>query len=131
MKLIKIFLTLFFFSILLNSCQKEYSVENGGLKLAAGNWEFIDSAQSYFGNMDTAYIVTTGTTKELHLDVQDAFDEHERLFVLPEAVERAGNVGEVNPLEKAVRPPLSAGKFRDPDSLGGDQNRVPRGQRYR
>ena len=68
MKLFKIILALFVAMIFFNSCQKEYSVEGGGLKPGVGNWEFVDSTHSYFGNMDSAYVVSTGATKELHLD---------------------------------------------------------------
>lgn len=68
MKLFKIILAIFVTSVLFNACKKEYSIENGGLKLIVGNWEFTESAKTYTGNMDSAFIVTTGATKELHLN---------------------------------------------------------------
>ena len=33
----------------------------------AGNWEFKDSTKQFQGNMDTAYIDSSGATKEFHL----------------------------------------------------------------
>jgi len=68
MKLFKIILAIFVTSVLFSACKKEYSIENGGLKLIVGNWEFTDSAKTYTGNMDSAFIVTTGATKDLHLN---------------------------------------------------------------
>ena len=47
------------------SCQKEYSLEN--VITPAGTWQFNDAARLYAGNIDTAYIATTGTTKTLNL----------------------------------------------------------------
>ena len=38
------------------------------MKLIVGNWEFTDSAKTYTGNMDSAFIVTAGATKELILN---------------------------------------------------------------
>ncbi len=58
-----IFLSIMFF----NSCQKEYSVETGGMVVPAGNWEFKDGSRQFQGNMDTAYIDASNTIKELHL----------------------------------------------------------------
>jgi hypothetical protein len=60
-----------FFSLLLfvfNSCQKEYSLEGGNVNTLAGTWEFRDSNSLYRGNMDTAYLETSGTTKSLFLE---------------------------------------------------------------
>ncbi|MDQ2721380.1 MAG: hypothetical protein M3Z26_16680 [Bacteroidota bacterium] len=68
MKLFKIVFALFVTAMLFNACSKEYSVENGGLKLPVGNWEFVNGSASYSGNMDSAYIISGGATKELHLD---------------------------------------------------------------
>ena len=67
MKYLKVFVALFVAMALLNACQKEYSLEGGGLKLPVGNWEFKDSTNEYIGTMDTAYISGTGVNKELHL----------------------------------------------------------------
>lgn len=47
------------------SCQKEYSLE--GIVTPAGTWQFNDAATVYAGNMDSANIETTGTTKTLNL----------------------------------------------------------------
>ena len=55
------------FTLSLYSCQKEYSVENGNLKLPTGSWEFKNAGAQYIGDMDTAYIAVAGSTKELHL----------------------------------------------------------------
>lgn len=68
MKLFKIILAFVIPAVVFNSCQKEYSVENGGKTLPAGNWEFADSTHTYTGNMDSASFVSTGATKELHLN---------------------------------------------------------------
>ncbi len=56
-----------FTMVLLNSCAKEYSLEGGGLKIATGAWEFKDSLKQFQGNMDTAYITSSGGTKDLQL----------------------------------------------------------------
>lgn len=68
MKIFKTILTLFISATLLNACQKEYSLENGGAKLPVGNWEFADSLQTYMGNIDSTYIITGTSGNELHLD---------------------------------------------------------------
>ena len=68
MKFLPFILAAFFSSVLITSCSKEYSLENGnGGKTAAGTWEFNDSIKGYQGNIDTAYILGTGNNKELHL----------------------------------------------------------------
>jgi hypothetical protein len=69
MKQIKIALYLFATILLINACQKEYSVEEGGLKVPTGTWQFNDSTQLFIGNMDSAYIDSTSSlnTKILHL----------------------------------------------------------------
>src|SRR5450631_2048568 len=69
MKQIKIALYLFATILLINACQKEYSVEEGGLKVPTGTWQFNDSSQLFVGNMDSAYIDSTSSlnTKILHL----------------------------------------------------------------
>ena len=69
MKQIKIALYLFATIVLINACQKEYSVEEGGLKVPTGTWQFSDSTQLFVGNMDSAYIDSTSSlnTKILHL----------------------------------------------------------------
>ena len=69
MKQIKIALYLFATILLINACQKEYSVEEGGLKVPTGTWQFSDSTQLFVGNMDSAYIDSTSSlnTKILHL----------------------------------------------------------------
>ena len=68
MKFLPFILVAFFGSVLISSCSKEYSLENGnGGKTASGTWEFNDSIKGYQGNIDTAYILGTGSNKELHL----------------------------------------------------------------
>jgi hypothetical protein len=68
MKLLKYALLFLTTAVFFAACQKEYSIENGGLKLPVGNWEFSNGTAQYTGNMDTAYISSsTGATKQLHL----------------------------------------------------------------
>lgn len=69
MKHIKIALYFFVTILLINACQKEYSVEEGGLKIPTGTWQFNDSSHLFVGNMDSAYIDSTSSlnTKILHL----------------------------------------------------------------
>jgi hypothetical protein len=52
-------------SVLFFSCQKEYSVEEG--LLTSGTWQFNDASKLYTGDIDSAYIETTGSTKSLTL----------------------------------------------------------------
>ncbi len=67
MKTFKTAFYLLISTLALYSCQKEYSVENGNLKLPTGSWEFKNAGAQYIGDMDTAYIAANGNTKELHL----------------------------------------------------------------
>ncbi|MFS8083072.1 MAG: hypothetical protein ACMG51_06445 [Ginsengibacter sp.] len=68
MKFLTFVLATFLSMVLITSCSKEYSLENGnGGKTATGTWEFNDSIKGYQGNIDTAYILGTGSNKELHL----------------------------------------------------------------
>lgn len=67
MKTFKTAFYLLLSTLVLYSCQKEYSVENGNLKLPTGSWEFKNAGTQYVGDMDTAYIAANGNTKELHL----------------------------------------------------------------
>lgn len=64
MKILKssgiIFLTLLF----LASCQKEKSLEDGGIS-AVGSWQFTEGSTLYTGNVDSAVISTSGVTKTL------------------------------------------------------------------
>lgn len=64
MKILKssgiIFLTLLFFA----SCQKEKSLEDGGIS-AVGSWQFTEGSTLYTGNVDSAVISTSGVTKTL------------------------------------------------------------------
>ncbi len=54
--------------VLFTACRKEYSLEGGSLKTPAGSWEFKDGGSQFVGNMDTAYINSSGgNTKELQL----------------------------------------------------------------
>lgn len=65
MKTFKISSLILLFALLFFSCQKEFSLE--GIVTPAGTWQFNDAATQYIGNIDTAYIETTGTTKTLNL----------------------------------------------------------------
>lgn len=51
--------------LLFFSCQKEYSLE--GIVTPAGSWQFNDDTKLYAGNIDSAYIQSTGGTKTLNL----------------------------------------------------------------
>ena len=61
MKLLKTLSFLILLATLFFSCQKEYSLEN--VVTPAGTWQFNDNTQLYIGNIDSAYIETTGSTK--------------------------------------------------------------------
>lgn len=65
MKTLKISSLIVLLAALFFSCQKEYSLE--GIVTSAGTWQFNDDTKLYAGNIDTAYIETTGTTKTLNL----------------------------------------------------------------
>lgn len=65
MKTLKIFSFILLLPALFFSCQKEYSFE--GVVTPAGTWRFNDDTKLYVGNIDTAYIETTGATKTLNL----------------------------------------------------------------
>ncbi len=65
MKTLKIYSLIVLLAALFFSCQKEYSLEV--IVTSAGTWQFNDSTKLYAGNIDTAYIETTGTTKTLNL----------------------------------------------------------------
>ncbi|KAA9041746.1 hypothetical protein FW778_06930 [Ginsengibacter hankyongi] len=69
MKHIKIALYFFAAIVLLNACQKEYSIEHGEKTTPTGTWQFNDSSQLFAGNMDSSYIdsSTSFNTKILHL----------------------------------------------------------------
>lgn len=68
MKLLKLSFLVMITAVLFMSCQKEYSLENSRDLIPAGTWQFNDSTKFFTGNMDTAYIITTGSTKILHLE---------------------------------------------------------------
>jgi hypothetical protein len=65
MKTLKIAFLIILLTPLFFSCQKELSLE--GAVTSAGTWQFNDSTKLYTGNMDSAYIETTGTTKTMNL----------------------------------------------------------------
>lgn len=65
MKTLKISSLIVLLAALFFSCQKEYSLEV--IVTSAGTWQFNDDTKLYAGNIDTAYIETTGTTKTLNL----------------------------------------------------------------
>ncbi len=58
---------LFLMLVLLNACKKEYSIEKNSLQVHTGTWQFNDSLTLYSGNMDSAYIDSSGGTKVLYL----------------------------------------------------------------
>jgi hypothetical protein len=64
MKILKspgiIFLAFLFFA----SCQKEISLEDGGIS-TVGSWQFTEGSTLYTGNVDSAVISTAGVTKTL------------------------------------------------------------------
>ena len=65
MKTLKISFLFILLGSLFFSCQKEFSLE--GVVTPAGTWQFNDGTQQYLGNMDSAYIETTATTKTMNL----------------------------------------------------------------
>ena len=67
MKLLRIIFSVLFASVLLNACQKDYSVENGLKAITTGTWQFTNGSTKYSGNMDTVYQTTAGSTNELFL----------------------------------------------------------------
>lgn len=69
MKHIKIALYFFAAIVLLNACQKEYSIEHGAKITPTGTWQFNDSSELFAGNMDSAYLdsSTSLNTKIVHL----------------------------------------------------------------
>ena len=67
MRLVKISFLLLILVAFVWSCQKEYSLEGSTVKLPAGTWQFNDSNKLFQGNMDTAYIDTSNSTKLLNL----------------------------------------------------------------
>jgi hypothetical protein len=67
MKLLRIIGSFLFVMVLMNACQKEYSIENGNKGVAKGNWQFNNSSALYKGDMDTIYQISSGSTNELFL----------------------------------------------------------------
>lgn len=69
MKAIKFLIFSFIAILILNSCQKEYSVESNGLVVPTGTWQFFNSSKLYAGNMDSAYVGPSSSpnTQILHL----------------------------------------------------------------
>lgn len=67
MKILKISLFILIATALFTSCQKEYSLEGNNLKVPDGSWEFKDSLKQFIGNIDTAFIDSSGSTKTLTL----------------------------------------------------------------
>ena len=65
MKIVKFSAFLLLLSAIFFSCQKEYSLEVPAT--SPGTWQFNDSTKLYTGNIDTASIQTTGTTKTMTL----------------------------------------------------------------
>ncbi|MEO7394516.1 MAG: hypothetical protein ABIU11_06190 [Chitinophagaceae bacterium] len=81
MKTIKIAFFVFLSFLFFNSCQKEYSIEGGNLVLPTGTWEFKDGQGQFQGNMDTSYLVSSGSTQELHL-IGSSFDGTQTFHLL-------------------------------------------------
>lgn len=67
MKLLSISCSFLLAMVLLNACQKEYSIENSNKGIAQGTWQFTNGGIKYAGNMDTIYQVAAGGTNELFL----------------------------------------------------------------
>jgi hypothetical protein len=86
MKLIKFAFSLLITTVLLNACSKEYSVENGGLQLPTGNWEFSNGTKAYFGNMDSAKIDSSGATKQLRLNGTSSSGESFKMILYGDTI---------------------------------------------
>jgi len=86
MKLIKFALSLLITTVLLNACSKEYSVENGGLQLPTGNWEFNNGTKPYIGNMDSAKIDSSGTIKQLRLNGTSSSGESFKMVIYGDTI---------------------------------------------
>ena len=80
MKTLKIQSLIVILAVLFFSCQKEFSLE--AIITPAGTWQFNDSTKLYTGNIDTAYIETTGTTKILNLAGKSADGQQKFLLHL-------------------------------------------------
>ena len=79
MKNFKIPAALVLFTTLFYSCQKEYSFE--GVVTPPGTWQFNDDTKLYTGNIDTAYIETSGTTKTLRLIGRSSTDNKQNFLL--------------------------------------------------
>jgi len=68
MRFLRTSLFLAIISVSLSNCQKEYSLEGGIKKFAAGDWEFKEGNTQFVGTIDTAYIqVLAGNKKKMNL----------------------------------------------------------------
>jgi hypothetical protein len=65
MKILKLTFYTLFITLFLNSCKKEYSLENINLIAPGGTWEFKEGATQYSGNVDSSFITEAGTTQTL------------------------------------------------------------------
>ncbi|MBO9565577.1 MAG: hypothetical protein J7621_22565 [Niastella sp.] len=54
--------------VIISSCQKEKSLETGGVPLGAAAWEFKEGSTEFKGPMDTAYYSTIGGVSALVLE---------------------------------------------------------------
>lgn len=54
--------------VIISSCQKEKSLETGGVPLGAAAWEFKEGSAEFKGPMDTAYYSTIGGVSALVLE---------------------------------------------------------------
>lgn len=54
--------------VIISSCQKEKSLETGGVPLGAAAWEFKEGSAEFKGSMDTAFYSTIGGVSALVLE---------------------------------------------------------------
>ncbi|HUZ57350.1 MAG TPA: hypothetical protein VMU83_01040 [Hanamia sp.] len=67
MKHLRIPFLIFAASVILNACQKEYSIETPFLGVTTGSWQFSNGTIKYSGDMDTVYQTKAGSINELIL----------------------------------------------------------------
>ncbi len=66
MKILKTLSLTFLTILFLAACQKEKSIEDGGIS-AVGSWQFTESGKLYTGNVDSAVLSNAGVTKTLKI----------------------------------------------------------------
>jgi len=67
MKHLRIIFLIFAASVILNACQKEYSIETPFQGVTTGSWQFSNGTIKYSGDMDTVYQTKAGSINELFL----------------------------------------------------------------